>query len=109
MIVTLAVAGPSIHSVSPTGGNIDSAVGPGVGFCVITVQPASGKRAACVGTVRTTVGARGTLAVEVAVTVGVACTWGRHPANTMLIRISKMMQTLRIHFSVDNSIEQFYQ
>ncbi len=43
MIVTLAVIGPLTQSVSLTGGKIDSAVGPGVGFWVITVQPESGR------------------------------------------------------------------
>ena len=74
MMVTLAVAGPLTQSVSLTDGKIDSAVGPGVGFWVITVQPESGERAAWVGTVRMTVGAGRATVVEVAVGVGVACT-----------------------------------
>jgi hypothetical protein len=45
MMVTLALAGPLTQSVALTGGKIDSAVGPGVGFLVITVQPDAGERA----------------------------------------------------------------
>jgi len=107
MMVTLALAGPLTHSVSLTGGKIDSAVGPGVGFRLITVQPESGDRTAWDGTVRTTVGAG--RALVVGVTVGVACTCGKHPASTMVLRTSKISMTLRIRFSMDKYIEQFYQ
>ena len=69
--MTLALAGPLTQSVSLTGGNIDSAVGPGVGFWVITVQPDSGEMDACEGTVKTTVGAGRSL---VGVAVGIVCT-----------------------------------
>ncbi len=71
MMVTLAPGGPLTQSVELTGGKIDSVVGPGVGFCEITVQPESGSRAPWVGTVNTTVGAGRD--GEVAVGVGVAC------------------------------------
>jgi hypothetical protein len=97
-MVTLAVAGPLTQSVSLTNGNTDSAVGPGVGFRVITVQPETGKRAAWVGTAWTAVGAGWDWTVEVAVSTGrefgveveVACTWGRHPASSKVVRTSKL-------------------
>lgn len=106
-MVTFALAGPLTHSVSLTGGKIDSAVGPGVGFWLITVQPESGERTGWDGTVRTTVGVGRALVVGVA--VGVACTCGRHPASTNVPSTSKIRVTLRIHFSMDKYIEQFYQ
>lgn len=73
MMVTLASFGPFTWSASVTGGYIDSAVGPGVGFFVITVQPGSGSKADCVGIVRTTVGAGRASVGAVDVKVGVAC------------------------------------
>jgi hypothetical protein len=107
MIVTLAVIGPLTQSVSLTGGKIDSAVGPGVGFWVITVQPESGKRAAWVGTVRMTVGAGRVFVVAVA--VGVACTWGIHPDNPTAMSKRDIRINLRIYFSMGKYIVQFYQ
>src|SRR4030042_1498151 len=108
MMVTLAVAGPFTQSVSVTGGKIDSAVGPGVGFFVITVQPESGRKADWVGTVRTTVGAGRASVVAVAVKVGVACTWGRQPVKPTAKRINNSKKDFFIYNSMV-SIQQFYQ
>ncbi len=106
MIVTLAFAGPLTQSVSVTGGNFDSAVGPGVGFLVTTVQPESGRKGVWPGTVRTVVGAgretvEASWATAVAVDVGFACTWGRHPARGMAASIINNKNSLRIRFSED--------
>jgi hypothetical protein len=107
MMVTLALAGPLTQSLSLTGGKTDSAVGPGVGFVLITVQPESGNRLLSVGTLNNAVGVgRGTL-VEVA--VGVACTSGRQPVNASEASINTIRINLRIHFSIDKLLEQFYQ
>jgi hypothetical protein len=106
-MVTLALAGPFTQSVSVIGGKIDSAVGPGVGFFVITVQPESGDNAAWAGTVNMTVGAG--RALVVAVGVGLACTWGRQPARTTDASIRNIRMYFRIHFSMVEYIVQFYQ
>ena len=67
MMVTRALAGPFAQSFSVIAGKIDSAIGPGVGSFVITVQPESGRKADSVGTVRKTVGAGRTNAVSVGI------------------------------------------
>lgn len=67
-MVTLADAGPFTQSVLLTGGKTNSGVGPGVGNCVITVQPEAGEIDS-VGTINTAAGAGRAL---VGVTVGVA-------------------------------------
>ncbi len=85
------------QSVEPTGGKIDTAVGPGVGFCEITVQPESGDNAPWVGTDKTTVGAG--REGEVAVGRGVACDWGRQPANTNAASNNNNNMDFRIRFS----------
>ena len=107
MMVTLALAGPLTQSVSLIGGKTDSAVGPGVGFVLITVQPESGSKLLSVGTLNTTVGAG--LGTLVAVAVGVVCTSGKQPVKASEASINTIRINLRIHFSVDKLLEQFYQ
>ena len=112
MIVTLALLGPFVQSVSLTGGNFDSAVGPGVGFSVTTVQPESGSMEDSSGTDSTTVGAG--LATVVEVEVGIAWVWGRQPARGIARSSTNNKNTLRIQFSIDKyltiiSAKQFYQ
>ena len=97
-MVTLALAGPLAWSDSLTGGKTDSAVGPGVGFFVITVHPESGRKADWVGTVRTKVGAG--LDSVVAVEVGVACSWDRQPARPTAISIRNSRIDFFIYFSM---------
>ncbi len=110
MIVTLALAGPLTQSVLVTGGNFDSAVGPGVGFWVMTVQPASGGISVFCGTKTTVVGAGlamveavvdATLTTLVVVAVGDVCAWGRHPASVIATSIHNDNTSLRIHSSED--------
>jgi hypothetical protein len=100
MIVTLALLGPFVQSVSLTGGNFDSAVGPGVGFWVTTVQPESGSMEDSSGTVSTTVGTG--LATVVEVEVGIAWVWGRQPTRGIASSSTNDKNTLRIQFSIDN-------
>ena len=120
MIVTLAVLGPFVQSVSLTGGKADSAGGPGVGFWVTTVQPESGSMEDSSGTVSTTVGAGlaavvgAGLAAVVGVEVATTWVWGRQPTRGITKRSNNDKNTLRIHFSIDNnsaiiSAKQFYQ
>ena len=75
MIVTLASAGPLTQSDGLTGGKFDSAVGPGVGFWVTTVQPEFSRIGVSSATARVTVGAGLEVVVgaRVAVEVGAAC------------------------------------
>jgi hypothetical protein len=111
MIVTLALAGPFTQSVSLTGGKIDAAVGPGVGFVLMTVQPESGSRLVWVGTLSTTVGAgrEAVVAVALAVAVGVACASGKQPVKASEASIRTIIINLRIRFSIDKYHAQFYQ
>jgi hypothetical protein len=107
MMVTLASAGPLTQSVLLTAGKTDSAVGPGVGFLLMTVQPESGSKLVSVGTLNTTVGAgRATL---VTVVVGVACALGKQPVRVSEATNNAIMINLRIHFSINKILEQFYQ
>ena len=102
MIVTLASAGPLTQSDGPTGGKFDSAVGPGVGFWVITVQLEFSRTGVSFGTVMVTVGAGLEVVVGalVAVDVGAACAWGRQPASITAMSVINTKDTLRTRISM---------
>ena len=99
MIVTLASAGPFTQSESVMGGKADSAVAPGVGFWVTTVQPELSRMDDCSGNVTTLVGV--SWAIVVAVEVGVVCDLGRQPASprARIVMINK--NVLRMHRSMN--------
>src|SRR5512143_1719503 len=95
MRVILADEGPLTQSESVTGGKLGLAVGPGVGFCVTTVQPESGPRADSTGMVSPAVGA----GLILGVAVGGACRTGKQAESPTAIS-SNNMRYLRILFSM---------
>lgn len=78
MIVMAALSGPYTQSLSPTGGNMDCSVGPGVGRGLITVQPA------------------GTLASSLSVWVGVAGISVRRGDSVAVAGLSVLVASLMI-------------